>query len=233
MEPTRSPLIHELPEDERPREKLAARGAGALTDAELIAILLRVGVQGCSAIDVGRGLLKKFGSLNELARVPIGQLKLERGLGLAKAVQLAAAFGLAARLARQGIMRQPMDTSAQVNQLLGAELRAEPNEVVRVLVLDTKLCLVHEEEISRGTLNAATAHPRDILRPVFLHNGYGFILVHNHPSGDPSPSQADRTLTRSLRDAASLMQLAFLDHVIIGAGATPYFSFRDYGILSS
>ncbi len=226
--------IHELPEAERPREKLAALGAGALSDSELIAILLRTGMKGASAIDIGRQLILKFGSLGALSRCTVPELSKIKGIGPAKAVQLAAAFGLGQRLARESLSKRPMDTPELVFELLGAEMRALHKESVRVVLLDTKYHLIRVEEISLGSLNESLAHPREIFRPALIHAAFGVIVVHNHPSGDPSPSSADRTLTERLKDAAKLLQIRLLDHIILGNadnGRTPWFSFKSAGLI--
>lgn len=229
-----SPRIQELPEDERPREKLENLGAAALSDSELIAIILRVGVRGMSAIDLGRDLIKRFGSLADLARASVQDLKKVKGLGLAKAVQLAAAFGLAGRLARETVARTPMNRPELIHELLGAELRQLEKESLRLVLLDTRLHLIRVEEVSLGSLSECIAHPREIFKEVIKFNAYGFILVHNHPSGDPSPSDADRRLTIRIAEGARLLQINFCDHVILGApapGRQPYFSFKESGII--
>ena len=235
MDDTRvSPRIQELPEDERPREKLAKLGAAALADSELIAILLRTGMVGKSAIDIGRELLVRFQNVGGLARASVTELAKIKGVGPAKAVQLAAAFGLATRLARETLARTPLDSPERIYDLLGVELRQLEKESLRVILLDTRLCLQRIEEISLGSLNECIAHPRHIFRPVIEHNAYGFILVHNHPSGDPAPSDADRRLTLRIVSAAQILQVKFHDHVIIGIpapGRSPYFSFKENGII--
>jgi DNA repair protein RadC len=226
--------IHELPEQDRPREKLAAHGAGALSDSELIAILLRTGLPGANAVDVARQLLAKYQSLGGLARCNVKELSAIKGVGPAKAVQLAAAFGLATRLARETLTRQRLDTPELINDLLGAEMRALTKESLRVILLDTKFLLMRIEEISLGSLNESIAHPREIFRPAIAYSAYGVILVHNHPSGDPAPSNADLRLTRKLREAAELLEIQLLDHVIIGNsdnGRRPYFSFREASLI--
>ncbi|MDB6148819.1 MAG: repair protein RadC [Chthoniobacter sp.] len=226
--------IHELPAEDRPREKLAARGAEALTDGELIAILLRTGIPGSNAVEVARQLLEKYGSLGGLARCSVPELSKIKGVGPAKAVQLAAAFGLATRLARESLARRKMDSPELIYDLLGTELRGLHRESLRVVLLDTKLQLLRVEEISLGSINESVAHPREIFRPALIHSAYALIVVHNHPSGDPAPSEADRRLTVRLSEAAQLLQIRFLDHVIIGTpdnGRTPWFSFRAAGIL--
>jgi DNA repair protein RadC len=229
-----STKIQELPEQDRPREKLARLGAPSLTDSELIAILLRTGLPGANAVDVARQLLQRFGSLAALARCTVPELSDIKGVGPAKAVQLAAAFGLASRLARESAEKLPMDTPAQIHALLGDELRAMHQETLRIVLLDTKLRLLRVESVSTGTLNETTAHPREIFRPAILHAAYGIVVVHNHPSGDPTPSEADRRLTVRLAEASRLLQIALLDHLIIGSadgGRLPWFSFREAGIL--
>lgn len=226
--------IHELPEEERPREKLALRGAGALSDSELIAILLRTGLPGANAVDVARQLLTRYGSLSVLARCSVAELSEIKGVGPAKAVQLAAAFGLASRLARESLARTKMDTPELIHELLGAELRALHRESLRIVLLDTKMHLMRVEEISLGTMNESLAHPREIFRPALIYSAFGIIVAHNHPSGDPTPSEADRRLTVRLAEAANLLQIRLFDHVILGTadnGRRPWFSFREAGIL--
>ena len=226
--------IHELPEGDRPREKLARLGPGALSEAELIAILLRVGMKGVNAVELARQLLVKYKTLAGLARCSVAEIAGNKGVGMAKAVQLAAAFGLGQRLALETIAAQPMDRPELIHQLLGAEMRTLDRESLRVVLLNTKLHLMRVEEISLGSLNETTAHPREILRPALIHAAFAFVLVHNHPSGDPSPSDADRRLTRKLIEAATLLQIRMNDHVIIGApvpGRLPYFSFAEAGMM--
>lgn len=195
MEPLR---IRELPADERPRERLAKLGAAALSDAELIAILLRTGMKGANAVDVARQLLLKFQTLGALARCSVKEIASVKGVGPTKAIQLAAAFGLGHKLARESATRLKIDNPEVVRELLGAEMRALHRESLRAILLDTKFHLLRIEEISLGSLNESIAHPREIFRPALIYAAYAFILVHNHPSGDPTPSGADRQLTRRL-----------------------------------
>jgi DNA repair protein RadC len=227
--------IREIPPGDRPREKLSAHGASCLTDAELLAIFLRTGVKGKSAITLASELLRKKGSLRALSRSPVGELaKAAPGIGPAKAAELAAAFELGKRLARGGPERPVLDSAAVIYETFGAELQARDRELLRVLLLDTKLRLLAVEDVALGSLNECIAHPREIFRPAIMHSAYAAILIHNHPSGDPAPSQADNRLTRQLGDAAKLLQINFLDHIIIGlpdGGRVPYFSFREAGML--
>ncbi|MEQ1861629.1 MAG: DNA repair protein RadC [Chthoniobacteraceae bacterium] len=226
--------IQELREDERPREKLALHGAATLSEPELIAILLRVGTQGANAIDVARQLLAEFKSLAGLARASVKELGRIKGVGPAKAVQLAAAFELASRLARADTARVPVETPEQVWALLGAEMSMLTRESLRVILLDTKLKLLRTEEVSLGSLNESLAHPREVFRPALLYAAFGLIVVHNHPSGDSTPSDADRRLTQRLRSAAELLSIQLIDHIILGnadGGRVPWFSFRQAGML--
>ncbi|HEY2800093.1 MAG TPA: DNA repair protein RadC [Chthoniobacterales bacterium] len=226
--------IRELPVDDRPREKLASRGASALSDAELIAILLRTGVEGANAIEVARQLIEEYGSLGALSRCSVRELAKIKGVGAAKGAQLAAAFGLGHRLARENFASRKVETPEQVYELVGSEMRALRKESLRIILLDTRYHLLRIEEVSLGSLNESLAHPRDIFRPALIYSAYAVVVVHNHPSGDPSPSQADHSLTRRLREAAELLQIKLLDHVIVGAPAKdrlPYFSFKEMGTL--
>ncbi|MEY2531029.1 MAG: repair protein RadC [Verrucomicrobiota bacterium] len=226
--------IREMPPDERPREKLAAHGAAALTDPELIAILLRTGVTGKNVLEVARDLLQRFGTLAGLSRCTVDELAPIRGVGFAKAVQLVAAFGLGSRIARETLSKQKIDSPELVNDLIGPEMRRLRKESLRVILLDTRYHLIRVEEVSVGSVNESIAHPRDVFRPAVVSSAYAVIVVHNHPSGDSSPSQTDHSLTRRLAEAAELLQIRLLDHIIIGAPSEQspgYFSFKEAGVL--
>jgi DNA repair protein RadC len=226
--------IREMPREERPREKLAALGPAALTSPELIAILLRTGVKGANVVEVARQLLEKYGSLTELSRCNVDELSKIRGIGFAKAVQLVAAFGLGQRLAHETLSKQKIDSPELVSELVGAEMRMLRKESLRVILLDTRFHLIRVQEISTGSVNESIAHPREIFHPAVASSAFAVIVVHNHPSGDPSPSQSDHSLTRRLAEAAELLQIKLLDHIIIGAPAdssTGYFSFKEAGVL--
>ncbi len=226
--------IREMPQDTRPREKLLARGADALTDSELLAILLRTGRVGANAVEVGAQLIASYKSLTGLSRCSLKELSKVAGIGPAKAMQLVATFKLGQRLAKETYAPAKIDTPQLVYELLGSEMRGLRKESLRVLLLDTRYRLVHMEEVSLGSMNESIAHPREIFRPAMIHSAYAVLVVHNHPSGDPSPSQADHSLTRRLAEAAELLQIKLLDHIIIGApaeGRAPYFSFREAGVL--
>jgi DNA repair protein RadC len=227
--------IREIPPSDRPREKLAAHGAACLTDAELLAIFLRTGIRGKSAITLASELLRSKGSLRTLSRCKPAELsKAMPGMGPAKAAELAAAFELGKRLARGAAERPVLDSAEVIYETFGAELQAQDREVLRVVLLDTKLRLLATEDVALGSLNECIAHPREIFRPAIVHSAYAAILVHNHPSGDPAPSQSDNRLTRQLGEAAKLLQINLLDHIIIGlpdGDRHPYFSFREAGVL--
>ena len=226
--------IREMPQDERPREKLLCRGAAALTDPELLAILLRTGVPGANAVEVARQLLERYRSLSGLSRCTVREIASIRGIGATKAIQLVAAFGLGQRLANERLARQKLDSPELVYDLVTAEMRTLHKESLRVILLDTRYRLLQMEEISIGSVNESIAHPRDVFRPAVISSAYAVIVVHNHPSGDPSPSQSDHSLTRRLAEAAELLQIKLLDHIIIGApaeGRLPYFSFKEAGVL--
>jgi DNA repair protein RadC len=226
--------IQDLPFSERPREKLAQLGPAALNNAELMALFISTGTKGHSAIDIGRELLEKFGSMGALGGLPVAELAKSHGLGLAKASKLAAAFELGARVAREQVRDTPLDSPERIHEFFAPQLRHLSQEQVVVAVVDTRLRHIGTAVVSVGTVSESTAHPREILRPVITRGAHGFILIHNHPSGDPSPSQADERVTRRLVEAANLMQVRFLDHVIIGKpspGRTAYFSFREAGLV--
>lgn len=221
--------------DDRPRERLLRLGPGALTDAELLALFINTGVRGENAIQVAQRLMRESGSLRQLARVSAPELAGVRALGPAKAANLAAAFELGRRAEREWVKETPLNSPELVYRHVAAEMQALAHETVRVLLLNTRLHLMREERVFSGTVNETVAHPREILQPVIVHKAYGFTVVHNHPSGDPSPSEADRRLTRRLREASELLGLVFLDHLIIGLPAEgrsqPYFSFKECGLL--
>ncbi len=225
-------LIRDLPDSEKPREKLDRRGPGALDAAELLALFLGTGTEGRSAIQIGRDLIDQHGSLGALGRLNTSQLCQTHGIGPAKACNLVAAFELGARVAREQIQGAVLDSPDATYKLLGPQLSHLPHESLQVILVSTRLEHTGQQEISKGSVNETLAHPRDILRPVLLAGAYGFILVHNHPSGDPAPSNADRELTRRVHNAAKMMELRFVDHIIIGRpvpGRSPWFSFRETG----
>lgn len=230
-----SRLIKDLPDDERPREKLERSGAKALSDAELLAIFFGTGRQGMSVIDLSRELLEHFGTLRELARAETVELQEIKGIGPAKSAQLAAVFEFAQRIARQVYDKQPIATPEDVYALLGAEMQGFNQESVQAILLNHRRELIRVAEIFRGTKTECFANPAEILRPAIAHSAPIIIMVHNHPSGDPSPSAADLKATRTLAKACETMGIELADHVILGsmseAYPSGYFSFREGGLL--
>lgn len=226
--------IQDLPSDQQPREKMATLGAGALSNEELLAIFLRTGTKGQSAIEIGRQLLQKHNGLISLARLDIQELCKEHGLGLAKACQLKAAFELGIRAARDGATVTKLNNSKAIYDFLSPQLAHLPTEKLYVLTIHSNGNLLKMREISSGNANQTLAPIPDILRPVILDQTLNFIIAHNHPSGDPTPSQADLRLTRELQKSAQQMGLTLLDHLIIGRptnGTTGYYSFNEEGHL--
>jgi DNA repair protein RadC len=226
--------IHDLPQNDRPRERLLRLGAASLSNAELLALFINTGLPGQSAIAIAQKLLQEHGTLTALSRRDAAELAKERGLGPAKTALISAAFELGRRAASESMDQMKMDTPEQIYAYFGSELSALSQESVRVLLLNTKLCLIKQQEIFRGSVNECMAHPREILQPAIAHAAHAFILVHNHPSGDPTPSDADRRITKRIREAAGIMQITFLDHIIIGRpseGRLAHFSFRAAGMI--
>jgi DNA repair protein RadC len=208
----------------------------ALSDAELLALFINTGTKGENALQIGERLLREHRSLRELTRQEPAALTKIKALGPAKAAKLAAAFEIGRRAARESLQRDiVLDHPQRVYEFIGSELQALSYESVRLVLLTTKLTLLRAEEIFRGSLNECTAAPRDILKKALIHSAHAFILIHNHPSGDPAPSDADRRLTRRLREASETMGLLLQDHLIIGSPSEsrelPYFSFREHGLL--
>ena len=226
--------IKDQPLNERPRERLAASGAGALSNAELIAILLRTGLKGMNAVEVARVLLARFGSLQALAGASVDDLRKVRGIGRDKAVTLVAAFALAHKMARELQEESPvLDTPEKIVQLLRAKNMVREVETLQVLLVNTRRRLIRVEEVTDGTIDTLLVHPREVFKSAIAANAHAIILVHNHPSGDPSPSEADIKVTRDLIRAGQLLRIDVLDHVIIGRAtaerARDYSSLRDLG----
>jgi len=212
--------IKDLPASERPRERLVEQGADALKNSELIAILLRTGLKGTSAIQVAEQLLKRFETLDSLSRATIADLRTVKGVGRDKAIALKSAFTLARRMAQE-IRREspPLDNPERVADLLREENRAYEVERFQAVLLNTRRKLIRVESISQGTLDTILVHPREVFKPAIAANAAAIVLVHNHPSGDPTPSEADIKVTRDLIRAGQLLKIEVLDHVIIGRAA--------------
>jgi len=219
--------ITDWPAEERPREKLLSRGAGSLSDAELLAIFFRTGVSGKSAVDLARDLLTRFGGLRGLLAADREALCAVSGLGEAKYIQLVAALEmgrrhLGTRIARGEALQSPADTL----DYLQAVLRDRPYEVFCCLFLDNRHRVLAFEELFRGTLNGTAVYPREVVKRALALNAAAAILVHNHPSGVAEPSRADEVLTQRLQEALSLVDVRLLDHIVVGDGETVSFSER-------
>jgi len=226
--------LKDQPASERPRERLAALGADALSHAELIAILLRTGLKGANAVEIGRQLLQKFGTLQSLARTSVADLQKVRGIGRDKAVTLVAAFALARKMAGELQFESPvLDNPENVVALLRANNLMKDRETLQVLLLNTRHKLIRVDEITDGTIDTLLVHPREVFKSAIASNAAAIVLAHNHPSGDPSPSAADIKVTRDLIRAGQLLKIDVLDHIIIGRAtaerAKDYSSLRELG----
>jgi DNA repair protein RadC len=233
-----NPRIKDMAEQDRPRERLMAEGAEALASAELVAILLRTGRQGFSAVDIARQLLAQFRTLDRLARATVEELRGIKGIGRDKAIALKSAFTLAQRMARELQLEAPvLDTPERVADLLREENRLYDAEQFQVLLLNTRRRLIRVERLARGTLDTVMVHPRDVFKLAITGNASAVVLVHNHPSGDPSPSEADIRVTRDLIRAGQLLKIDVLDHVILGRRSADrecdYVSLRELGYFYS
>lgn len=218
------PTIRDWPKEERPREKLLELGAGALSDAELLALLIGSGVHGCSAVELARALIADFGSLRNLLNAERWKWK-RKGIGPARYAAMQAAVELARRHFREALrVGCTLPDPAATRSFLLAQLRDRRYEVFCCLFLDNRNRLIAYEELFRGTVEAAGVHPREVLRQALFHNAAAVIFAHNHPSGALEPSRADEHITRRLRDALALVDVRVLDHVIVGDGDCYSFS---------
>jgi DNA repair protein RadC len=221
--------IRDWAEHERPREKLLARGPQALSDAELLAIFLRTGLPGKSAVDLARELLVRFGSLRQLLRADRRAFCSAKGLGAAKYAQLQAVLEIARRhLAEPLSQRTALKDPRAACQFLVAQLRDLDHEAFCALFLDTQHRVLAFEVLARGTLDAASVYPREVVKCALRHQAAALIFAHNHPSGIAEPSEADRLLTRRLKDALALLEVRVLDHFVIGEGAPVSFAERGW-----
>jgi DNA repair protein RadC len=223
-------MLTPSPLGERPRERLYWSGVDALADAELLALQLGTGTRGRSAVDVARDVLATYGSLNELAGREPTELARIPGIGRAKAARLAATFELSRRLrARVPATRVTLSGPKEVYAAYGPLMEDLRREVFRIALLDAQNGLLCDRVISEGTLSASLVHPREVFKPAILESAASVILLHNHPSGDPTPSREDIRLTRQLVECARLLDLRIHDHVIVGHGT--YVSLAEQGIV--
>jgi DNA repair protein RadC len=223
--------IDQWPRGERPRERLIDCGARALSDAELLAVVLGTGASGVNALDIARELLAHFsGSLRRLLTADAGVLLEQRGVGPARYATLMAALELARRHYCEALRAGPaMNAPAATRQFLTAQLRDRPYEVFCCLHLDNRHRLIHFEEVFRGTIDGASVHPREVVRQALQYNAAALIFAHNHPSGVAEASQADELITRRLRDALALVDIRVLDHLIVGDNSC--LSFAERGLI--
>lgn len=224
--------IKDWPADERPREKLLSHGAEQLTDAELLALIIRTGDSGSksSAVDLARSLLGRFGSLRRLSAASISELCQQQGIGPAKAAEIQALFQIARRFADQRMQPgQAYRSSRDAFDHFHERLCDYRREVFLALLLDSKNRLIREVQISEGSLNASIVHPREVFAPVLKESASAILFIHNHPSGDPTPSREDIAITERLKKVGELMGVRVLDHIIIGNGE--YVSLADRGVL--
>jgi DNA repair protein RadC len=216
--------------EDRPREKLLQRGSAALTDAELLAIFLRTGTPGKSAVDLARELLADFGSLKALLDADQQRFCLSNGLGSAKYAQLQAVLEMAKRHFKEALQRGNALTSPEITRsYLSAQLRGYSYEVFACLFLDNQHRVIKLEELFRGTIDGASVYPREVVKQALYYNAAAMIFAHNHPSGISEPSQADKHITEKLKQALALFDIRVLDHFIIGDGE-PY-SFAEHGLI--
>ncbi len=223
-------LLKDLPEDARPREKLLARGPGALSDAELLALLLRSGLPGKNALQMGQELMDTFGGVAGLLHTPASDLKRIKGLGPAKRAELVAVLELSRRALAQQLQDKPLFATPQaVRDYLQLQLGSRPHEIFAVLFLDSQHRLIALEELFRGTLTQTSVYPREVVLRALAHHAGSVVLAHNHPSGAAQPSRADEALTQTLKAALALVDVRVLDHFIVTS--TQAVSMAELGLL--
>lgn len=223
-------VLKDIPADARPREKLLAQGAAALADAELIALLLRTGLQGVPVLTLAQQMLDRFGGIAGLLHTDAERLKQVKGLGPAKRAEVAAVLELARRAVLEQLSQRPVfETPAQVKHYVQLQLGALAHEVFAVLFLDAQHRLLHYEEMFRGSLTQTSVYPREVVKRGLELNAAALIFAHNHPSGVAEPSRADEHLTQTLKSALALVDVRVLDHLVVGRGAV--ISFAERGLL--
>ncbi|MFC3912943.1 DNA repair protein RadC [Pseudaeromonas sharmana] len=221
--------IRDWPAGERPREKLLHRGAPALSDAELLAILLRTGIRGCDVLELSRRLLQEFGSLRALFAADAERICAIPGLGHAKYVLLQAVLELGRRHLDETIRRgEALTSPTATRRFLQSRLRDRPREIFALLLLDSQHRVLSFEELFHGTLDCASVYPREVVQCVLKYNAAAVILCHNHPSGVAEPSRADRSLTERISAALGLIDVRVLDHLVIGDGEMVSFAERGW-----
>jgi DNA repair protein RadC len=224
-----SRTVKQWPEHERPRERLIAHGPAALSDAHLLAIIIKNGKAGRSALDVALELLATFESLAGIEKAGISEICRVPGIGKAKAAEIKAAIELGRRYQRPSLSGASLCSSQDVAEYYRPRMRDLKKEVFKCVLLDTKNKVIRDEEVSVGSLSASIVHPRDTFKAAIRESAAAVIFVHNHPSGDTRPSQEDILLTKRLVQAGDLLGIQVLDHIIMGDGT--HFSFRDHGLM--
>ncbi len=220
--------VQQMPLEERPRERLLQLGPEAVASSELLAIILGSGTRGQSVIQMAQELISKFGSLKNLAEATIQELCDIKGMGRAKAVQVKAAMTLASRLSQYDkSLKYKIDHPLRAYHLIREMLENEKRELFVVILMDTKSCLIEQQVVSVGTLSRSLVHPREVFYPAIRHKAASLLLAHNHPSGDPTPSQEDIDVTKKLVDVGKLMGIPVKDHLIVGHNQ--YISMREKG----
>jgi DNA repair protein RadC len=224
-----------IPKDALPREKFERLGFSSLSDTELLALIFGTGTEGLNVLEMSRLLVDQYGSITQLSRLDWREFQAIKGIGPAKAKHLAAVFELGKRLAYAVGSSQVLDTSKALFSFVGPEMQAESREIVKVILLNSRKRLISVETVLTGAVAEVQIEPMAIVRPAIIQQAPFFVLVHNHPSGDPHPSESDHRLTRRIKEVSRLLGLGFLDHLIIGqpmqAGRLPFFSFSDCGLM--
>jgi DNA repair protein RadC len=222
--------IKDWPEDERPREKLLKSGTQALSDAELIALLIGSGTDGVTAVDVAKKLIQEHGGLSALASKGVSELIRMKGIGQARGARILAAFEIGRRIASGARpTAQKIQSPEDVARIFGPLLRDVRQEIFKIILLDSCNRMIHECTVSQGTLNASLVHPREVFKAAVDHLAASMILIHNHPSGESAPSAEDRSITFQMTEAGKLMGIPVLDHIIIAVNG--FYSFAKEGLI--
>ncbi|MFA5832281.1 MAG: DNA repair protein RadC [Bacteroidota bacterium] len=230
--PIRYSTIKEWPEDERPREKLMKHGAASLSDSELLAILINIGTENISAVDVAKKLIHEYKSLRNIGSLSVADLKQKKnkGIGTAKAVTIVAAFELARRFTwKETELDKPIQSPGDIQKRFGSQLRDLKQEVFMVISLTSSNKIIQDRIITKGLLNSSLTHPREVFREAILDNAASVILLHNHPSGNLEPSREDISITKQIVEAGKIIGISVHDHIIIGGDG--YTSLMERGLM--
>ena len=217
--------IQDMTLEERPREKMILNGAGSLTDAELLAILIRTGTKQFNAIQLGKAIIEKADNIRYLQNITIEELESINGIGKTKAVQIKAALELGNRIASYKPAKYKIKNPWDIYKYYMESLRYQYKEIFKVVLLNTKNEIITDVDISMGTLNSSLVHPREVYREAIIRSSNKIILLHNHPSGNAEPSKEDKSVTNRLKECGELIGIEVIDHIIIGDGI--YFSFKE------